>query len=139
VAVGIVAIYCSAMIYVDTRRSWWRVARTVPQFFGTALVLGLSMRWPGAAVWVGVALFAWEAITVSRALRDSRHPDHRSAATIWKLQRPILMLGVAAACAFFVTASWPLAWAAALGWQVVGRYFYFTAVVAPRMPGAITT
>ena len=33
VAAGLVAVFCSAMVYIDTRRPSWRAARTLPGFF----------------------------------------------------------------------------------------------------------
>ena len=48
---GFIAVFCSAMIYIDTRRPFWRPGGTFPRFFGTALVLGAS----GAAVILGLA------------------------------------------------------------------------------------
>ncbi len=37
---GAIGIVCSMMIYIDTRRAAWSVARTVPLFLGTLLALG---------------------------------------------------------------------------------------------------
>jgi formate dehydrogenase iron-sulfur subunit len=34
VATGLLAVFCSAMVYIDTRRPSWRAARTLPSFFG---------------------------------------------------------------------------------------------------------
>lgn len=39
---GIVAVACSAMVYVDTRRPFWKVPMTFGKFFGTTLLLGSS-------------------------------------------------------------------------------------------------
>lgn len=41
-AAGIVAILCSAMIYVATRRAFWSARRTLPRFLITAALLGAS-------------------------------------------------------------------------------------------------
>ena len=40
IAAGIVAVTCSAMIYVATRRPWWNARRTFGRFAYTALLLG---------------------------------------------------------------------------------------------------
>jgi Fe-S-cluster-containing dehydrogenase component/DMSO reductase anchor subunit len=37
---GLACVFCSAMIYHDTRREFWRGFRTFGKFFGTALLLG---------------------------------------------------------------------------------------------------
>jgi DMSO reductase anchor subunit len=39
-ASGLAGVFCSMMIYRDTRRSFWRTTLTAPKFFGTALSLG---------------------------------------------------------------------------------------------------
>ena len=39
---GLVAIACSAMVYVDTRRPFWNAPMTFGKFFGTTLLLGGS-------------------------------------------------------------------------------------------------
>jgi formate dehydrogenase iron-sulfur subunit len=42
-ASGIVAIYCSAMIYIATQREFWSLRRTLPRFLLTAVLLGTSI------------------------------------------------------------------------------------------------
>ncbi len=42
VLLGIAGLFCSGMIYVATRRQLWRHARTLPRFFGTAVVGGVG-------------------------------------------------------------------------------------------------
>src|ERR1041384_4031297 len=37
---GLIAVACSAMLYVDTRRPFWRAPMTFSKFFGTTLLLG---------------------------------------------------------------------------------------------------
>lgn len=39
---GIVAVGCSAMIYVDTHRVFWRFSQSFGKFFGSTLLLGCS-------------------------------------------------------------------------------------------------
>src|SRR6185436_13936864 len=40
---GLVTVTCSAMIYVDTRREFWRAGFSFTRFFGTTLVLGAAV------------------------------------------------------------------------------------------------
>ncbi|MCA9138926.1 MAG: dimethyl sulfoxide reductase anchor subunit [Planctomycetales bacterium] len=40
IPVGLAGLYCSAMIYIATKRRLWRSQRTLPRFFGTALTSG---------------------------------------------------------------------------------------------------
>lgn len=47
---GVLAVFCSAMIYVDTRRPFWRKELSLGRFFGT-------MAWMGSAL--AAVLLAW--------------------------------------------------------------------------------
>lgn len=40
IPVGLAGLYCSAMIYIATKRHLWRRQRTLPRFFGTTLSSG---------------------------------------------------------------------------------------------------
>ncbi|WP_182867248.1 DmsC/YnfH family molybdoenzyme membrane anchor subunit [Rhodopirellula sp. JC639] len=40
IPVGLAGLYCSAMIYIATKRQLWRSERTLPRFFGTTLTCG---------------------------------------------------------------------------------------------------
>ncbi len=42
-ATGLIGIACSAMIYADTRREFWRASQTFGKFFGTTLLLGAAV------------------------------------------------------------------------------------------------
>ena len=39
---GVAGLYCSAMVYVDTRREFWRLGQSATRFFGTGAILGLA-------------------------------------------------------------------------------------------------
>jgi DMSO reductase anchor subunit len=42
VVAGLITVTCSAMIYVDTRREFWRAGFSFTKFFGTTLLLGVA-------------------------------------------------------------------------------------------------
>jgi Fe-S-cluster-containing dehydrogenase component/DMSO reductase anchor subunit len=42
VAVGVIAVACSVMLYAVTKKRLWALSITLPRFFGTAAVLGLA-------------------------------------------------------------------------------------------------
>src|SRR5205085_785606 len=42
IASGLGGVFCSAMLYADTRRSFWSLGRSAAKFFGTTIVLGCS-------------------------------------------------------------------------------------------------
>ena len=98
-----------------------------------------------------VILFGWEVQNFRDLLTSSKDPNHRSGLIMWKLRRKLLdirvllfvtsmVLSLMATvqdgwnAAFLTTAAFALT---ALS-QTIERYFYFTAVVAPRMPGGVT-
>ncbi|QDT08023.1 Anaerobic dimethyl sulfoxide reductase chain B [Rubripirellula lacrimiformis] len=61
IPVGLLGLYCSAMIYIATKRELWRPTRTFVRFFGTMAVTGIALAAaPFAAGGVPVAA-AWMA------------------------------------------------------------------------------
>ncbi len=42
IPVGVIGLYCSAMIYIATRRQLWRLPRTLIRFFGTTAISGAA-------------------------------------------------------------------------------------------------
>ncbi len=110
-ALGLASVFCSAMIYVDTRRAFWAGGLTVPKFFGTTVLLGAagaacSLAWThrftggfGAAM-AAVAITAaaihailvgWEARNLFTSLQDSAAAAHRSARVMWELCKPLVL------------------------------------------------
>lgn len=166
---GCLAVFSSGMIYVDTQRPFWGPASTFPRFFGTAGLLGsaglaATLSWIGlkgstelssailmagvAAMLIRTALFGWEALSLRQALKTPGHPNHRSAAVIWRYRRwvplaraVLFLLATGMACLGLsgdglALAGWTtLSWLATLSSQALERYCFFVAVVPPRMPG----
>jgi DMSO reductase anchor subunit/ferredoxin len=121
---GLLGVYCSAMIYVDTRRVFWSRELTSAKFFGPTLLLGSAgaaavLGWTGVltgaplagaitifafvAALIRTALFGWEFQNLHRTLRDESDANHRSALVIWKLRRPLVIarLGLFAGSTLF--------------------------------------
>ncbi len=153
VAFALIAIGCSAMIYVDTRRPWWAAQLVFGRFLGSAIVLGLhalaiATGSPAsliAAAAAHLSLVGWGTQMRLRALEDDEHPAHRATLTAKKLLSGIsdlrviaILLGAACAVCSVVTPSrWPaiIAVVLAITAVIVERYEFFTAACAPRMPG----
>jgi len=170
-ALGLLGVFCSAMIYVDTRRAYWSGELTFTKFFGTAFLLGSAgtaavLAWSdfltGAPLATAAATFAtiatvirtalagWEFHNLRQGLGNPTHANHRTALILWNLLRPLVFARAAlfagsttfgliaiahgglftAVCA---TISFLLTFAS----QIIERYFFFAAVVAPRMPGPL--
>jgi formate dehydrogenase iron-sulfur subunit len=157
VLLGIAALYCSIMVYADTRRAFWRWSLTAPKFAATTLLLGLATGFLFSGrdqiVTVGlltVSLFklALEAgFLLVHARNNDRSPNKRSALVMtracsrtlaWRfifgvvggIIIPVLALGSALPLSLRV---------GALGLCVAGeileRVLFFEAVTPERMPG----
>ena len=96
--VGLIAVFTSAMIYVDTRRPCWRAQETLTRFFGQVFLLGSAgaagvLGWShwlrgeapgvtpalaGVAFAVRTGLFLWDRRLGRVAGADPGNPAHRS-------------------------------------------------------------
>ncbi|MGH7213458.1 MAG: DmsC/YnfH family molybdoenzyme membrane anchor subunit [Tepidisphaeraceae bacterium] len=178
---GLAGVFCSVMVYHDTRRPFWRWRFTAPKFFLTTLILGLATTLLSAlagAAW-SATLTVQQALTESAPmtcrilaaamvlklgyglltflpLRDRHHtPMKRTARLLLgPLLQPLLaryalgLLGGVllplltivslrsdrpADCAVLIAASFLMT----LAGEFIERYLFFTAVVAPKMPGGL--
>jgi formate dehydrogenase iron-sulfur subunit len=160
-ALGLLGVFTSAMIYIDTRRPFWMATLTVPRFYGTTLLLGstfaatvLAFVNPAiaavptvAALLARTALFAWEYRLFQQAKTDHKHPAHRATRTVLRYfaAMPLAMgilfgISTLAGLAAMATASPLLAVLSAvstLGSQAIDRACFFSTCPAPRMPGGI--
>ena len=152
---GAVGVFTSAMIYVDTRREFWRARLTVPKFFGAALLLGTTTaaavlnafhgatdaaRFSAiAAMMIRTVLFAWEVQNVdtasARIVTGFRPwlPGSRLALFV------LSSLAGFAAIALQHPVAPVLALASTFASQVLERYCFFAACPTPRMPGGVPT
>jgi formate dehydrogenase iron-sulfur subunit len=158
---GLAGLFCSVMIYADTRRVFWRFANTAPRFFGSAVILGLAgaLAAPGAPAWIGYALMGATVLKLgfeARALAplqqsdDGLHPPARQTARLLTgplrpanelrvlaaLLGGILLPFMVATGAAPAAAAWPALTLALLG-ELAERYLFFRAVDAPKMPGSV--
>lgn len=159
--VGIIAVICSIMVYVDTRRPFWSLGQTTGKFAGTSLVLGAGLcaaiwSWLGlplanaamvAALISRWALSLWEINHLSRAYEDESAPWHKSARLLrerlrsWLDTRTMLLVfsGLVIPVMVIAGASMPLMLTLFLlmnfASQFMERYYFFTAAAGPRMPG----
>lgn len=153
---GAACVFCSVMVYVDTRRAFWRMSRTAVQFIGTALALGgfggaavialaggeppALLGWIGAMallVKLGAASNFQRADVWEKIWEGVWTDDARSAATLLgPLQVAHRLRFAAGIMALFFVAMAPVAAALlCLVSEVTDRYLFFRGVVAYRMPG----
>lgn len=141
---GVVTVFCSMMVYIDTRRPVWSAPRTVFRF-GSSVVLGFLAAWVcvdgAAAGWAAAALgmkLALEARALWRWSRmEPETPEARSAGVVLMLLSRLaalrLALAAVAGVLFFVQ---PIAAALCLVIsEIFERRLFFQACPAPRMPG----
>lgn len=158
--VGLLGLACSVMIYVDTRRDFWRLGHTAPRFFGSALLLGLAgslaIAPTSSSLSLGLALVTLAKLALeAAALRpltqgdgaERLDPAYQSARLLTgPVLRPISELrviagvlgGIGLPLLLAYRPNQPLAWLAlglCLAGEIAERYLYFRAVVAPKMPG----
>jgi len=158
---GVLAVYTSVMVYVDTRRPFWSMKLTCGKFFGTMLLLGTAI--PGVIwAWMGhplaqiavptalvlrwcVSLFEMREINIARQEASSRW--HMSARILTEklphlLRARKIMLGMVGIILpviiftqFQVAAVFTLSVAITLCSQLIERHYFFTACHGPKMPG----
>ncbi len=165
---GLLAVFTSVMIYVDTHRPCWNSTTTAVRFFGQSGLLGsagaavvagwihwLTNKPPGVAVaFAGIAfairsaLFAWDRVSLSRALADPKHPRHRSAkleascfgaVLAWRRTLYVISTITGALAIGNLAGIGPL-WAtisltSTLASSLMERFLFFAAAHSPKMPG----
>jgi len=89
---GLLGVACSAMIYADTRREYWRASQCFVKFFGTTLILGTalalalhtSMRSTGIPALAAMVALLFLATTFKLAF------EHRIFRSLVDEQTPVL-------------------------------------------------
>lgn len=158
---GVLAVYTSVMVYVDTRRPFWSMKLVSGKFFGTMLLLGTALpgivwAWmsvPAARVAIPAALvLRWlvslfEIREINRAYSDENSPWHPSARILKErlphlLRARRIMLSIVGIVLptiiitqFQVPLIFTLSVAITFSSQLIERYYFFTAAAGPKMPG----
>jgi formate dehydrogenase iron-sulfur subunit len=122
---GLLAVFCSVMIYHVTRRRFWAIQDSARKFYGTALSLGAASAWlagllSGAALSLITGLVASVSVAVCaklihelsilRHLRGKPHDLQRSAALLAGQLRPQLSVRVGLALIGGVVLPWSSLW-----------------------------
>ncbi|WP_395747370.1 DmsC/YnfH family molybdoenzyme membrane anchor subunit [Prosthecobacter sp.] len=160
-AAALAAVWCSVMVYVDTRRPFWSLRNVSAKFLGTMLVLGAGLC---AVVWssTGVAhaawavaftllfrwaLSLWELSDYRRALADEDCAWHKSARIMQKHYTPrielrgLLLIATGLLIPVLISAGASMPWMLGLslllmfGSQLLERLCFFTAAAGSKMPG----
>jgi len=150
---GLLSVFCSAMIYVDTRRPSWAPSLTFPKFFGATFLLGssatasilsflaltgdaeinsIAQTAAGLALAIRTALFSFEISNLKSAI----HSPFNAFNLLFAVSTTCALLAIfnsTAAAAWFAS----LSFISTLSSQLLERYFFFTSSNAPRMPGTV--
>ncbi len=155
------AVWCSVMVYVDTRRPYWSLPMTAGKFLGTMLLLGACVcaalwswfdiaacNWAAgimlAVLWL---LSVWEISNYRRALEDETSAWHKSARILQKHLAPhveargfcLILTGILLPVLIYAGASARGMLAAMLlitfVSQWIERRYFFTAAAGFKMPG----
>ena len=152
---GVLAVFTSVMVYLDTRRPFWSMKLTSGKFFGTMLLLGTGLCafvWCSWTTYLCAAGLGWmvalrESSDFWRALEDEDSAWHKSALVMrrrcYSLIELRMMLLVFAALVMptLVCAGASMRWMACLSLlmnlasQLIERHHFFTACHGPKMPG----
>lgn len=160
--VGIIAVFTSAMIYIDTHRTLWRASQTLSRFYLAMLALGFGAAAVVASFLGETAIlltcltlisgflgFSWEMLRLNQALTKSADPDHLSALTIHRLlpwYRPTrtalfslwILLLVGSLATHWSSPLLLGAFLLQLAGQLLERYAFFSSVIPLRMPRGIS-
>jgi len=163
VVLGVLSVYCSVMVYVDTQRAFWSMSKTLGRFVGTMLLGGFAglllaelivhQSFSGLAMGGFLLGCALKAATEISLLLPARANDWSFAKKSALLQlRPLrkvltlrwsmLLLSIVAGMIAFILPAAGIAFgSAAFFGLLVGewleRRLFFQAVVTLKMPGEI--
>lgn len=159
ICMGLLAVFCSAMVYHDTRREFWHLSRTGPKFFGTMLLLGSSFALlSNPAFAIAVIAFALGKLAVENRIFQIPSLSKTAFAhhTIFALQHRVRIACLFAGGVLFPAliladnvspAGWNpdsslrSGWFASAGFlfclagELIERWLFFVAVQSRKMPG----
>lgn len=136
-AVGLIAIFTSVMIYHDTHRALWKLPRTFIRFFGTTVSFAFLAHPHILAIILLLKLLP-EVTFLRHATENIWSPDQHSARLQLGPLRTIFIARIS--CALLtVPASFVHPLAALpflLASEILERQLFFQSVQAPKMPGS---
>lgn len=154
---GSLAVFSQVMVYVDTKREFWRLRRTLPRFFASVFMLGCALALafePNETL--AVTLMSTMLLKLGSELSVLKFNGDEDAANIQLTRtaalqlghfRPLLSLrillglggGLLLPFLFLAgtapAAILPLAALLCLCGELAERYLFFTSVAPDRMPG----
>jgi len=151
-AISLLGVYCSVMVYADTRRDFWRLDRTLARFFGNLLIGGtaitlaifsLTSQPHPAILHLTLGLGALLRITVESLSLLPARQSHWSFAKksalvqLVSLRTPLILRWLCLFAGLAIIVFTPVIGALVLlTGEWLARYLFFRAVAAPKMPGS---
>jgi formate dehydrogenase iron-sulfur subunit len=159
--IGLIGVFCSAMIYHDTHRPLWHWHRSVSFFFGTTAILGAAglaivQSSPALPVIMIVAMLLKLGGEISILRHGTDHeltPLKKTVLLVTGKFQPLAMIRLVCALVgglclplFLTMPNTPApklialaAFALLLVGELLERLLFFTTVTAPKMPGGLPT
>ncbi len=139
-AIGLAGIFCSAMIYIDTPRRFWRAPATAVRMGGTVAIAATVPTLPLVAAALLIGKLAFE-LAQRRTPTPSGHLLRTTLAPFFHLRITLALCALVPLVTYYVTSG--AAWLGAAGGlclagEVLERALYFRAVDAAKMPGVYT-
>ena len=154
---GLISVFCSIMVYVDTKREFWSLGKTTSKFIGTLLLGGATTILITSLIfqpntppilWITLALttlwkIAADTISLTAAKQTTWSMSKKSALIQLRSLRPTLTLRwimmAISIISIILTIFTPLFAIPAILTMLLGeflqRQIYFQAVVTLKMPG----
>lgn len=127
---GLLGVYCSVMIYVDTHRPFWKFSQSAARMFGTVAIATLvCVSAPAAAVALVIKL-----IVEASKLEGDGATARLQLGPLHNAKRIRFSCGLISIVFFFLGPAVPGLAFLLIG-EIAERYLYFRAVDAPKMPG----
>ncbi|MFA6961912.1 MAG: DmsC/YnfH family molybdoenzyme membrane anchor subunit [Opitutaceae bacterium] len=134
IAVTAMGVFCSAMIYIDTHRSFWRPSQSFGRMAGTVLIAALAPHTPSLAAF---ALLAKLALELSTLRGDSASARLQRGPLAPLVIARVFIAGITLPAIFHLPSLIFLI-LFALG-ELLERTLFFRAVDSPKMPGVPTS
>jgi len=136
---GFIAVYASAMIYIDTKRENWAMRYTLPAFLGTSVALFAATS-PFLPAWLRVILAAIPLamdITALRPLKETEWSPaaHRARLLVGPLNQLLRCRLFLGALSLIIIPFSPLgAILPLIIAETISRILYFQGIHSPKMP-----
>ena len=148
---GAVAVACSVMVYVDTRRPFWSMPRVAVSFACTTVALGAGLVALASPPLAAISFFAtatfacWDRFTQWQALASTSSAIHTSARVMHEIltkqtfvRRILLATGsLSFLCGAIISSPslTAIALVSTFAALIIDRHHFFTACAGPRMTG----